>query len=411
VNSDPLLTGADVNYPNQNFSTVPTTWVEDEEKGAIDGLGCAVGPMMWFEHAASARPFLPNGAVNPCVNPFPVGLIVGGSQTDRRTEQIRLGRAGLGVLGYGQTGGMFLGGSPNLNLAGHGVVGSATSDTNSFAGVFGTASGAEAGVRGDSQASTGVVGQSFGTDITRVRSGPGVLGIGPTRTAPPGTAGVGWPGVLGMPAPGNPVGNGVEGRSVRGWAGIFRGNVFVQGNATVTGNKSATVPHPDGSTRALYALESPDSWFEDFGRAELRGGHARVEIDPDYAALVKTNDDYHVFLTPEGDSNGLFVSDRTASRFEVREQQQGTGSLTFSYRIVARRKDVDAERLPAVDVPPPISEEELLTGPGLPIEEPPDEREAWDYPAEWPAPPPGWPVEILPWPPEPPPLEGLEAES
>jgi len=37
----------------------------------------------------------------------------------------------------------------------------------------------------------------------------------------------------------------------------------------IGGPKSAAVPHPDGTLRRLYCVESPESWFEDFGnRAE-----------------------------------------------------------------------------------------------------------------------------------------------
>jgi hypothetical protein len=63
--------------------------------------------------------------------------------------------------------------------------------------------------------------------------------------------------------------------------------VFVRGDFTVAGGaKSAAVPHPDGTHRWLYCLESPESWFEDFGRAQLTCGRAEVKIDPDFAALV-----------------------------------------------------------------------------------------------------------------------------
>jgi hypothetical protein len=80
-------------------------------------------------------------------------------------------------------------------------------------------------------------------------------------------------------------------------------------------------------------VESPESWFEDFGRAELRDGRAAVELDVDFAGLVDT-DDYHVFLTPEGESSGLYVSSRTTSTFEVREQPDGrsTTGLQLSHR-------------------------------------------------------------------------------
>jgi hypothetical protein len=104
----------------------------------------------------------------------------------------------------------------------------------------------------------------------------------------------------------------------------------------------------------LYSLECPESWFEDFGRAQLTDGQAQVELDGDFAAVVSTGD-YHVFLTPEGDSQGLYVSSRSPDGFEVREQQGGKSTLEFSYRVVAKRKDVEeeAERLQRVEVAPP----------------------------------------------------------
>ena len=60
--------------------------------------------------------------------------------------------------------------------------------------------------------------------------------------------------------------NGVAGA----YAAAFYGPVIVGGNFTVVGGaKSAAVPHPDGSHRRLYCVESPESWFEDFGRGTL----------------------------------------------------------------------------------------------------------------------------------------------
>jgi hypothetical protein len=53
--------------------------------------------------------------------------------------------------------------------------------------------------------------------------------------------------------------NGVAGA----YAAAFYGPVIVSGNFTVVGGaKSAAVPHPDGSHRRLYCVESPESWFE-----------------------------------------------------------------------------------------------------------------------------------------------------
>ena len=90
---------------------------------------------------------------------------------------------------------------------------------------------------------------------------------------------------------------------------------------------------------------------DNFGRAKVIEGQARVELDGDFAAMVDT-DDYHVFVTPEGESNGLYVSEKTPRDFEVREQGEGTGTLAFSYRIVVKPKDVEAKRLETVERPP-----------------------------------------------------------
>jgi hypothetical protein len=59
-----------------------------------------------------------------------------------------------------------------------------------------------------------------------------------------------------------------------------------------------------------------------------------------------------VFLTPEGDCRGLYVSDKRPHQFEVRELQGGTSSLTFSYRVVAKRRDIEGPRLERVSLPP-----------------------------------------------------------
>jgi hypothetical protein len=127
--------------------------------------------------------------------------------------------------------------------------------------------------------------------------------------------------------------------------------VLVNGNFTaIGGSKSAAVPHPDGSYRRLYCVESPESWFEDFGRDQLANGRASVRLDRDFALLVHS-DNYDVFLTAYGDTKGLYVSSKGPTSFEVREVQGGNGNLAFSYRVVAKRKDIAGPRLEKVDVP------------------------------------------------------------
>src|SRR6202044_78102 len=110
------------------------------------------------------------------------------------------------------------------------------------------------------------------------------------------------------------------------------------GNLYCAGSKSAVVPVGGGSRKvALYAVEAPENWFEDFGSAQLSNGYARIDLDPTFSQTVNTDIDYHVFLTPNGDCKGLYVSQKSPTSFEVHELGSGTASVTFDYRIIAKR--------------------------------------------------------------------------
>ncbi len=97
-----------------------------------------------------------------------------------------------------------------------------------------------------------------------------------------------------------------------------------------------------------YALQSAESWLEDAGTAQLVNGVARVNLEPVFGQTVNTGIEYHVFLTPDGDCKGLYVSKKDANGFEVRELGGGTASIAFEYRIMAKRAGHESERL--VDV-------------------------------------------------------------
>lgn len=120
----------------------------------------------------------------------------------------------------------------------------------------------------------------------------------------------------------------------------------VSGNLTCTGSKSAVVS-VDGGTRkvALYAVEAPENWFEDFGSGQLDHGAATVHFEATFAQTVNSDIEYHVFLTPTGDCKGLYVTNKAGDSFEVRELGGGTSSIGFEYRIMARRKGYEDIRL------------------------------------------------------------------
>jgi hypothetical protein len=270
-------------------------------------------------------------------------------------------------------------------------------------GVIGETQGENAGVMGHSVRGPGVYGVSdewYGV-LGRSVQGGGVLGI--TESTDMGVAGVARAGGIGVNgqskdylgvfayseenialyavAPksvavkGEGGGAGIVGKTQRGVgviavsdtgiglfaetrrastpAGFFLGNVVIQGNLIVSGNKNAAVPRAGGKHQLLYCLESPESWLEDFGETRLVNGRVRVRIDPGFRNTIDTRS-YHVFVSAYG-PDPVFVSNRSRNGFEIRvAPREGAGmprSLRCSYRIVARRRSVKAPRLKQIQLP------------------------------------------------------------
>jgi hypothetical protein len=238
---------------------------------------------------------------------------------------------GAGVIAYAPGGQ----GIRAFSDTGTGVYGEAL--TGGVAGVVGKGTPARDGEGG--QAAVGVIGDG---------NYAGVWGFSEIGTGVQGEAEGGGTGVYGY----SKKGAGVMGDCGKksGYAGAFFANVLITGDLTVQGAKSAAVPFPDKTIRRLYALESPESWFEDFGEAKLVNGKAEVRIDARFAAVVRGP--YHVFITPYGNSNGLYVSNRARRSFSVHENGNGKSTLAFGYRIAARRKDIEGARFAKVTVPP-----------------------------------------------------------
>ena len=80
------------------------------------------------------------------------------------------------------------------------------------------------------------------------------------------------------------------------------------GSMTCTGPIKSLASAGNGArTVETYAVQSPENWMEDFGTGQMEKGVAVVKIDPTFAETVSETADYHVFITPNGDSKGLYV--------------------------------------------------------------------------------------------------------
>ena len=122
--------------------------------------------------------------------------------------------------------------------------------------------------------------------------------------------------------------------------------IDTSGNLSCTGTISQ-YDAADNGTRQVetYSVQSAENWSEDAGTARLSHGLAHVELEPLFGQTVNTGMEYHVFLTPDGDCKGLYVSAKSAGGFDVRELGGGTSSIAFEYRIMAKRVGYENLRL------------------------------------------------------------------
>ena len=77
----------------------------------------------------------------------------------------------------------------------------------------------------------------------------------------------------------------------------------------------------------------------DFGTGRLVDGRCHIEIDPDLAINILVDDAHpiKVYVTPEGDCNGVYITNKSANGFDVIELMGGNSNIPFSWQIVATR--------------------------------------------------------------------------
>ena len=227
-----------------------------------------------------------------------------------------------------------------------GTSGIITATTGSAHGVYGRSSNGQ-GVYGTSSSDNGVEGHS---------SGGGASGVAGIQR---GTSSGSGDGVYSESADTTNLYEALEAKADSTNTYIFEGyNASTDGLCTIDYNatlactggaimKNVRTRHvnANGEHVLAYAAESASATIEDVGTARMVGGVANVSIDPAFAAVMD-HKWYYVFLTPLGDTRGLYVSSKTATAFTVRESEGGRSRLEFDYRIVAHPLDAKNDRLP-----------------------------------------------------------------
>lgn len=193
------------------------------------------------------------------------------------------------------------------------------------------------GVLGQSLGRAGVVGLSrtaYGT-VGRTFTGTGVLGV---------SRGAGGVALAARSLKGGPIFRAFN--ATNEVASIdSNGNMILAGTLHTSSTPLMATRSASGNTVTTYGARESLPTIEDFGQAQLQYGVARVQIDPAFAQLMDQHTPYMVFLSPEGDNRGLYITNKTFGGFTVRESAGGRSSLTFSYRLVARAYGSDVRRL------------------------------------------------------------------
>lgn len=117
-------------------------------------------------------------------------------------------------------------------------------------------------------------------------------------------------------------------------AGTYR---KIEGNGTV----NTIVKDLNGNLVTLTCPEAPEILFEDYGVGQLVNGKAHVDLDPIFAKNVTINEKHplRVFIQLEGECNGVYVTNKTATGFDVIELNGGKSNVKFVYHVVANRAD------------------------------------------------------------------------
>lgn len=261
-----------------------------------------------------------------------------GSSTSGRAGVVGTTASHYGVYGYtsSSTGGYGVVGS---SVNGYGVYGSTT--TGSGIGVIGYESGSGTGVEALTSNGYGLYSNAYGSGSAgyfSAGSGYGLIAYS-----------AGNPSVYARNSSGN---GGDFGGSYIGLIGrapasggypliatdSAGNNLFYvdgAGNLSYKGGLFTFARTVGGGSSTAFSAKMTSPTVEDTGSAQLIAGAAVVRLNPTFAASIDPTTVYRVFITPDGDTKGLFVAQKTAAGFIVRESQSGRSTVNFDYRIVA----------------------------------------------------------------------------
>ncbi|HVR45958.1 MAG TPA: hypothetical protein VMT95_04925 [Candidatus Binatia bacterium] len=132
-----------------------------------------------------------------------------------------------------------------------------------------------------------------------------------------------------------------------GGNGYFSGSVFTM-QAPINDQQTRRSGHV-----GTFSAQSTRATIEDTGTARLVNGESAVRFDPAFAGTLDISRGYQVFVTPDGETRGLYIAAKYEGGFMVRENERGRSSVDFDYRVVAHPIGSSDARLPRLNLKPP----------------------------------------------------------
>lgn len=130
-------------------------------------------------------------------------------------------------------------------------------------------------------------------------------------------------------------------------------NGLFTGEVTAYNGFQTVIRSRDGAHVGAAVTLEPSATIEDTGTARMSEGVGVVRLAADFARTLDLRSGYQVFLTPDGDTRGLYVAQKYQAGFIVRETQHGRSSLDFDYRIVAHPIGASEQRFPEMNFKAP----------------------------------------------------------
>ncbi len=108
-----------------------------------------------------------------------------------------------------------------------------------------------------------------------------------------------------------------------------------------SGTAATIVSRPDNTKAIMFCTEAPEILFQDYGVGKLVNGRAHIELDPILVKNILVDADHpmKVFIQLEGECNGVYVTNKTQTGFDVIELNNGQSNVEFSWSIIANRAD------------------------------------------------------------------------